>query len=373
LDRNEALLPLTEQNIYLQLHPKPVHEFEPLRDSRWARFVQCNPHSSVFHTVDWLSALHRTYGYEPIGFTTSPPGEELNNAAIFCRIESWLTGSRLVSLPFSDYCDLFGDSATDLATIGSMLEGEMHRNNLRYVEIRSRVPIEYSTFFRAQSTYSFCLHRLDLRPDLDKLLGNCHKNSTQRKIRRAEREGLVCEEGRPDALLAAFHQLLLMTRRRHSAPPQPLTWFQNLIAYFGEDLKIRIALKDGQPIAGILTLRHKDTLVYKYGCSDTAFHRLGGVHLLMWRSIEEAKRDGLRVFDLGRSEWGSTGLITFKDRWGASRSTIEYARLIGPADSKEVFMSVDGNWQERAFRRVFSRLPDCLFRSVGGQLFRHFG
>ena len=343
---------ISEPVTALQSDPKPVHQFEPLVDLRWVRFVQRHHCSSVFHTVKWLSALHRTYGYEPIGFTTSPPEEELNNAAIFCRIDSWLTGSRLVSLPFSDHCDVLADSATDEAGIVSVLRGEMRRSKLRYVEIRPTRAIEDSGS-GAHSTYSFCLHRLDLRPDIDTLFGNCHKSSTQRKIRRAEREGLVYEEGRSDFLVASFRQLLLTTRRRHSVPPQPRAWFQNLIESFGENLKIRIALKDKRPIAAILTLRHKNTLVYKYGCSDAAFHPLGGMHFLMWKSIEEAKREGLSVFDLGRSEWDNTGLIAFKDRWGAARSMIVYSRLVASADSKEAFTPAGGNWQERTAKRSF--------------------
>jgi len=89
-----------------------------------------------------------------------------------------------------------------------------------------------------------------------------------------------------------------------SAPASSITKevVPNLIDCFGEALKIRIALRWGMPIAAILTLRYTDTLVYKYGCSDARFHPLSGMQLLFWRSIQEAKRDWLRTFDLGRSE-----------------------------------------------------------------------
>ena len=91
----------------------------------------------------------------------------------------------------------------------------------------------------------------------------------QRKIKRAEREGLTYEEGQSDSLLAKFYQLLLFTRRRHGLPPQPVAWFRNLITCLGDKVKIRVASKDGCPVASMLTLRHKQVLVYKYGCSDT--------------------------------------------------------------------------------------------------------
>ncbi len=81
-----------------------VYELDPLRDHRWPSFLQRHPQASVFHSVGWLEALHRTYGYEPVAFTTSPPTSDLKRALLFCRIRSWLTGHRIVSLPFSDHC-----------------------------------------------------------------------------------------------------------------------------------------------------------------------------------------------------------------------------------------------------------------------------
>jgi hypothetical protein len=47
-----------------------VYEIDPLLDPRWPEFLQRNPRASIFHTVGWLDALKRTYGYEPVAYTT---------------------------------------------------------------------------------------------------------------------------------------------------------------------------------------------------------------------------------------------------------------------------------------------------------------
>ena len=83
-----------------------VYAIDPLRDARWPEFICRHPNASVFHTRGWLRAIQTTYGYEPIVFTTSAPSAEgLTNALLFCIVRSWLTGRRLVSLPFSDHCE----------------------------------------------------------------------------------------------------------------------------------------------------------------------------------------------------------------------------------------------------------------------------
>ena len=73
--------------------------------------VERHPKASVFHTPAWLQALRWTYGDEPVVFTTSPPTAELTNGVVFCRVKSWLTGRRLISLPFSDHCEPLCDSS----------------------------------------------------------------------------------------------------------------------------------------------------------------------------------------------------------------------------------------------------------------------
>ena len=81
-----------------------VYKLNPLEHPPWGRFVACHPLSSAFHSTGWLTALQRTYGYEPVVYTIIPASTELENGIVFCRVKSWLSGFRLVSLPFSDHC-----------------------------------------------------------------------------------------------------------------------------------------------------------------------------------------------------------------------------------------------------------------------------
>jgi hypothetical protein len=95
-----------------------------------------------------------------------------------------------------------------------------------------------------------------------------HKDCVQRAIRRGEWERLKYDVGRSEELLRSLNHLTVLTRRRQQLPPQPLTWFRNLIRCMGNRLAIHVGSKDGQPVATILTLRHKGTVTYEYGCSD---------------------------------------------------------------------------------------------------------
>ena len=80
-------------------------------------------------------------------------------------------------------------------------------------------------------------------------------------IRRAERESLRCETGASEAHLSMFYSLLLLTRRRHQVPPQPFAWFPEPGRVHGRSIQDLAGLKGSVPVAGMVLLRHRDTLV----------------------------------------------------------------------------------------------------------------
>ena len=92
-------------------------------------------------------------------------------------------------------------------------------------------------------------------------LDACHKTAVQQQIKRAQKECLECGEATSESHLLKFYELLVTTRRKHRLPPQPLSWFRNLIDCLGNMVKIRIAYHRGVPIGSILTLQYKQRAV----------------------------------------------------------------------------------------------------------------
>lgn len=340
---------------------------DPLTDARWDDLVARHPRASAFHRRGWLEALKQTYGYEPFVLTSASAGETLTDGIVACRIKSWLTGARIVSLPFADHCDPLDSDLGSRQLLSKRLIEECTRQHCKYLEVR---PLEESANpgNEFQSTESFYFHELDLRPGLEQLFKSLHKDSIQRKIRRAEKEQLSYEVGSTEEFIATFYNLLLITRRRHHLPPQPINWFRNLAKHMGDALRIRVARKNGAPVATLLTLRHGSNIIYKYGCSDGAFHQLGGMPFLFWKLIEEGKATGAECLDFGRSEMENEGLVAFKDKFGTTKRTLTYYRY--PQTTKQAAHS----WGDSILaRKMFSILPDGVLSAAGKILYRHIG
>jgi lipid II:glycine glycyltransferase (peptidoglycan interpeptide bridge formation enzyme) len=343
-----------------------VQDINPLSDPRWSELVEKHPRASVFHSTHWLEALRNTYGYDPLVISTASRGSQLTNGLVFCRIKSRLTGNRLVSLPFSDHCDPLADSSDELDEMLLGVKRLIDDRQWKYAEIRP-FRCEPSLDAKLSRSARYCVHRLDLRSSTEQLFRSFHRDCVQRKIRRATREKLRCEEGTSEVLLQHFYRLLVMTRRRQSLPPQPLAWFRSLIASFGSDLKIRVAYQSGLPIASILTLSHKRSLVYKYGCSDARFNRFGGMALLFWNAIQAAKNNGCEELDMGRSDTDNAGLIAFKEHWGARRAELSYWTYPYVPRARSIA------WQRRLIRGVVAVSPTVALKAFGNLLYRHIG
>ena len=282
-------------------------------------------------------------------------------------VRSWLTGNRLVSLPFSDHCEPLVEHTEQFRQLSLFAERLRIDEGWKYLELRSAdSQLDYGGVFSKGTTYR--LHRLDLRPRLDLLHKRFHKDCVQRKISRAEREALTYEAGRSESLLRQFYGLLKLTRSRHRLPPQPIEWFRNLLACMGDNACIRVASKSGHPVAGIVTLSHANTMVYKYGASDASLNNLGGTAMLFWKAIQEAKQSGADVLDFGRSDLDNPGLIAFKGRWSAECSTLNTWRapMVMSSPRRE-------RLKIQCTKEVFARLPDSLSLLAGKLLYRHFG
>lgn len=345
--------------------PASITTLDPLSDDRWEDFLLRRADASVFHSRPWLSALRRAYRYNPFALTLGSPGAPLKNALLFCGVTSSITGKRLVSIPFADHCDPLVNSDAELFHLASAAVEVAVREGCRYVELRPTALNVQSPFAPAASYH---LHQLDLTQGSDAVYRALHHDCIQRKIRRAQREKLTIEEGNSKVLLGHFYRLQTQARLRLGLPPQPLAWFEALLSEFRDRAIVRVAYSTGEPIASIVTLEFNRTTVYKYGCSEERSNRLGGAQAVMWAAIQDACRKGHTLFDMGRSDLDQPGLIEYKDRWGASKTRLEYFRypsnLAHPRSLNPAFS---------LGRQAFSKMPPSFAVWVGRYLYRHLG
>ena len=382
-----------------------VLRVNPLEDPRWdARLATC-PAASFFHGSAWARVLHGTYGFSPVYFVlgpvpamaearlranteVSPPaslpsqGPEpveglveqtsrlLHESQAFSallpmvEVNSWLTGRRGVSLPFTDECEpLYSDVDSFRRVVQAALEYARVRA-WKYVEFRGGRAL----LGEVPASTSFFGHRLDLRGDQPAIFAR-FDSSVRRAIRKAEQSGLTIEFSQDLEAVRLFYGLLCKTRQRHGVPPQPFRFFQNIQRHVLKENKGRVILaRQGRvPVAGAVFFNSGMTATYKFGASNEAFQHLRGNNLVMWEAIKWHARQGFTTLDFGRTSLANDGLRKFKLGWGTQERTIDYVRYEVRTGRYVTATDESSGWHNRVFRL----LPTPVSRIIGAALYRH--
>jgi hypothetical protein len=89
---------------------------------------------------------------------------------------------------------------------------------------------------------------------------------------------------------------------------------------------------------------------------------------LFWKLIEESKSSAAEELDFGRSDRDQQGLITFKDRFGTRKISLNYLRY-----SRVQRATTGFGPARRLMDRIVPVLPDIVLPAAGKVLYRHMG
>jgi hypothetical protein len=340
--------------------PQPVN---PAEHPAWDALVSRHPQCSLFHGSAWAKTLEKTYDFRPVYFTA---GEADGRSAVLplMEVNSWLTGRRGVSLPFTDHCEpLYSDAAS----IGNLIQAAV-----KFGRIRGWKSVEWrggrELFGEAPPSLAFYGHSVDLEPDADRMFARL-EGSVRRAIRKAEKGGVTVEVSQSLQAMKVFYSLHCKTRRKHGLPPQPFVFFQNIFEHVLSKKQGMVAIASCQqrPIAASVYFQLGARALYKYGASDEEFQHLRGANSVMWEAIKWHARNGAKTLHLGRTSLGNEGLRRFKLGWGAGEQKIEYVKY----DLRKNCFITETDTATGWYNRVFNVLPLRLSRLIGAVLYRH--
>jgi CelD/BcsL family acetyltransferase involved in cellulose biosynthesis len=299
----------------------PTLCLDPRTDPRWKQLVEKRT-SSVFHAPAWLRVLTESYGFDVrSAIVVNDVGEPLAGLP-FCRISD-IVGERVVSLPFSDYCDPLVEDETLWQAMVETLPAEGCAIVLRC--LHNHLPLSdprFTPFKKAR------WHGLSLQPDLDVLWQNLH-GSARRAINKAERSGVIIRMAEDETELRAFFALHLQVRKhKYRLLAQPYQMFASIWKHFiaTQDGFLLLATYQDQIIAGILFLAWKDTLYYKFNASALDHLAPRPNDLMMWKAIQLAKARGYTHLDFGLSDWDQEGLVRYKRKFASEEKSIVFLR-----------------------------------------------
>jgi len=336
----------------------------PLKNADWNRLLLDSGQSTIFHSANWARLLADSYGYRPAYFTLSQEGV-FHGCLPIMEVNSFLTGRRGVCLSFSDSCGAVAEGTEEFQLLfDSVLElGRM--SGWRYVEFHGEPYLGRELPARA-----YAHHAIELCED-EKLMHSRLRKGTASSIRKAEKEGVVVSFGETLEDVHEFYRLHCLTRRRHGVPPQSVSFFEKLHEHvISQGFGFTALARHGDAVvAGLVCLHFGDQAVWKYGASDENFKHLSANNVVLWETIKHCARNGLRSLSLGRTDLDNEGLLSFKNGWGAVRTTLNYYRY----DFGKSGFVTDREHDLGLFKRVLRTMPVDLLKMIGRLAYRHIG
>lgn len=264
-----------------------------------------------------------------------------------------------------------GDDGAFLADVIAALA----RRRIPFVRVGNTMtgPRERSALVRLSSRTTVVPRHtpvLDITRDERTLLAGME--GAERKIRKAEREGVEVAEARSLADVEAYHALSTDTadriRRRSRFTELPLAFFADIWRRMvpAGHARLFLARHAGQLIAGNLFLIHGDTMLYYQGAStrDRAQTHRQAPAACFWAAIRAARELGLARFDFGGCTPTSDptdprhGVWEFKKKWGGALVTFYNAEVLLAPRVVAI--------QERLVAPLWQRLHPLLWR-LGGR------
>ena len=365
------------------MNPKPLNAeparraiqlIDPIADPRWDRFVENHPFGWVCHLSGWKQVLEQSFKHmKGHYFVIVDEKDNIKAGLPVYEVKSWLTGKRLVSIPFGTLCDPLVSSEDDFKQLFGAARSSLKRFSGTCMEIRTVMASSLleQTGLGKRSFYKHHYMALDKRPE--ELKKGFHRTCVRQRISRAQKSDLVLTIAAREEDLNQYYRLHRITRKRTGLPLQPYAFFRNLWnAFHGKGLMDLFLAKKGEDfIAGIILFKFKDRVSAEFAGSDYRYVKISPNHFLFWEAIQMACEQGYQVFDFGRTSPNNQNLMDFKNRWGTAVKDLP--QFFDPKDAVLDMANREETGKYRLMSRICANAPDRYQPLIGSFCYRHLG
>ena len=328
----------------------------PIEYDGWDDLILKHNDCTFFHTTAWIKVLRNSYNYTPLFFVRFDGGK-IDTIIPMMEINSWLTGSRGVSLPFTDSCNVVVGNKNEISNFFKQVISYGKSKSWKYVEFRD------NDFHPERSipSESYFEHYLDINEDI-KAIHKSFRSSTQRNIKKAEKNKLQIEFSFSIDALKIYFNLHRKTRKRQGIPPQPYSFFVQIYEHILKEKKgiIGLAKLNSKYIAAMVFFHFGEMAIYKFGASNFKYQHLRANNLLMWEAIKRYCMEGYHTFYFGRTDEHHDGLRQYKMGWNPRETVINYYKYNLLDEQFEKSNPVSNNFSEY----IMGRLPETLLEHI---------
>ncbi len=320
--------------------------------------------SNLFYCDRWISVLAECYGFQFKMVVDEKP------LLIFAEVQD-VYGSRIISMPFSDYTEPYVTEDEQITAIADFLMREYSTSIIilkLHGQYEQLTPIGFENIRQA-----FC-HRIDLKTGEDEVWQKTGRHF-KKGVRKARENRVTVKAVNSEDGVTIFYDMLTRLRRvKFNILPQSKEFYSLLYKHFIQDGQgnIWVAFHKDNPVASAFVLHSGNVMFDKMGVSEPSHLDLRPNNLLLWEVMKYGIEQRKCCLDMGLSQVDYEGLIRFKDSLGGQRSSINFYRYLPPgydggrdSEIKKLFSSI-------THFLVESSMSDAELQHVSDFLYKYF-
>jgi hypothetical protein len=274
--------------------------------SRWRRFIENHPDSSVFHTPEMYEVFASANGFEPkLWAAIDEVGDIL---ALLLPVLITMRNGALKR--FTTRATVFGSILYAPGAAGWEATQRLLSNynktvteEVLYTKLRNLKDLQTLQPFLEGNGYEYEDHLnylVDLNRNPDDIFSAISK-SGRKAIRRSSRKGIILREVDDRSLVPVHYELLKLTHDRIGVPLADISLFEAVFDILVSKgmAKMLLAEFDNKYVAASLELPYNRTIYSWYSGYDGDYRKLCPNDFLVWHILQWGAENGYHCFDFG--------------------------------------------------------------------------
>lgn len=329
--------------------------------ARWDNFVHAAQNATFFHLSGWKSIIEEQLGHRAYYLYCESDGQ-IEGILPLVHVKSLLFGNALISLPFLVYGGPVANTEQALQCVLDAASRLAYELQVDHLELRNRVPVNGEWIGKNQ--YATFRKKILPEPEANLLAIPRKQRAVVRKAMKAGLHAVV------DTDTKRLYGAMLACKRNLGTPFFRRAWLNAILQEFGDQVEITTIMHRKEVVSSVMSFRFRNEILPYYGGGGSRARLLGGNDFMYWSVMETACKDGVELFDYGRSMVGS-GAYRFKKHWGFEPTPLPYQCALISADTVPELNP--SNPRYRFLIDAWKRLPLPVVRLLGPPLASRLG
>jgi FemAB-related protein (PEP-CTERM system-associated) len=307
----------------------PAVRIVPLGDAqeraRLAAWIEAHPSATAFHRLVWGEAVAKATGHQLLALVAEDAAGSITGYLPLHVVHSPLFGRAIVSAGFAVDGGILADDAATAAVLADAAWLQSERHSAPTLELRGGLlPHDPRWTIKSDAHAGFIADLVADGPDADQKQLEWIPRKQRAEVRKGLANGMTVRTGTSALDRQQHYAVYAESVRNLGTPVFPRALFDAVLDGFGDDADILTVLKDDVPVASVLSLYHRGTVMPYWGGGVWAARGLRANDVMYYALMNHARARGCARFDFGRSKVDS-GAFAFKKNWGFAPAPLSYA------------------------------------------------